>query len=97
VKLERVPVDAAEIIHKFIQYRPGQTRGVTLFAPILLDLKMLDGYQQAELVATRMAAAKMGFLVQKNPGADRGRSTAASARARMSTRTTSPRWRPRRA
>jgi lambda family phage portal protein len=67
LKLARVRVDASEIIHKFIQYRPGQTRGYTAFAPVLLDLKMLDGYQQAELVATRMAAAKMGFLVQKNP------------------------------
>lgn len=66
-KPERVRVDASEIIHKFIQYRPGQTRGYSLFAPILLDLKMLDGYQQAELVATRMAAAKIGFFVQKNP------------------------------
>lgn len=67
LKLERVRVDASEIIHKFIQYRPGQTRGYSWFAPVLLDLKMLDGYQQAELVATRMAAAKIGFFVQKNP------------------------------
>lgn len=66
-KLERVRVDASEVIHKFIQYRPGQTRGYSLFAPILVDLKMLDGYQEAELVATRMAAAKIGFFVQKNP------------------------------
>jgi lambda family phage portal protein len=67
IKLERIRVPASEIVHKFIQYRPGQTRGYSWFAPVLLDLKMLDGYQQAELVATRMAAAKMGFLVQKNP------------------------------
>jgi lambda family phage portal protein len=68
-KLDRVRIDASEIVHAFIEYRPGQTRGVSWFAPVLFDLKMLAGIQEAELVATRMSAAKMGFLVQKNPEA----------------------------
>lgn len=60
----RVSVPAAEIIHLFITRRPGQTRGVSWFAPVLLSSKMLQGYQEAELVAARTAAAKMGFFKQ---------------------------------
>ena len=56
----RVPAD--EIIHCFIQERPGQTRGVPPMANVLSKLKMLDGYQEAELVAARTAASKMGFF-----------------------------------
>lgn len=60
---ERVPVPASEIIHGFIPLRPGQTRGIPWFACILLDAQMLAGYTEAELVAARTAAAKMGFFV----------------------------------
>jgi lambda family phage portal protein len=63
----RVRIPAEEIIHLFVRYRPNQTRGVTWFAPVLTSLKMHDGYTEAELVAARTAAAKMGFIVTKNP------------------------------
>lgn len=59
---ERVRVPAAEVIHFFVRYRPGQTRGYSLFAPVLTTVKMVDGLTEAELVASRMAAAKMGFI-----------------------------------
>ncbi len=55
---ERVRVPAREIIHLYVNHRVGQTRGVTWFHPVLLQLKMLDGYHEAELVAARTAAAK---------------------------------------
>lgn len=57
----RIPAD--QVIHLYLPDRPGQSRGVTRFAPILTDVKMLDGYQEAELVAARVAAAKMGFFI----------------------------------
>jgi lambda family phage portal protein len=66
-RLERVVIPASEISHLFVQYRANQIRGVTWFAPIMFDLNMLGGYRKAETVAARMAAAKMGFLVNKNP------------------------------
>lgn len=69
-KRERVPAD--QIIHLFIQRRPGQTRGVTWFAPVLVDLNNLGMYREAELIAARTAAAKMGFLQQKTPGEGEG-------------------------
>jgi lambda family phage portal protein len=59
---ERRPIPADEIIHGFIPLRVGQTRGVPWFHPVLLDHRMLAGYQEAELVASRMAAAKPGFF-----------------------------------
>lgn len=58
--MERVP--ARWMVHFYDQHRPGQTRGVPDFAPVLLDLRMLHGLQEAELTASRIAAAKMGFF-----------------------------------
>jgi lambda family phage portal protein len=60
---ERIP--ASQIIHLYDQDRANQTRGVSWFAPIMLPLKMLDGYIEAELVAARVSASKMGFFQRK--------------------------------
>lgn len=59
---KRVRVPADEVLHFFMRTRPGQNRGYTLFAPVLSTVKMIDGYSEAELVAARLAAAKMGFI-----------------------------------
>jgi lambda family phage portal protein len=59
---DRVCVPASEIRHLFVPLRPGQTRGISWFACVLLNAKMLAGYTEAELVAARSAAAKMGFF-----------------------------------
>lgn len=61
-KRERVRVPAEEIIHEYIVKRPGQTRGVTWFAPIMLDQKMLQGYQEAEITAARIGASNMAAV-----------------------------------
>jgi lambda family phage portal protein len=61
---ERVRVPANEIIHLYSVKRPGQTRGITAFAPVMSDINMLAGYQEAELVAARGAAASMGFIYE---------------------------------
>ena len=57
----RVPAD--QILHYYKPNRAGQTRGETAFAPIMTAIKMLNGYREAELVASRIAAAKMGFFI----------------------------------
>lgn len=59
------PVPAARIAHLFFSRRPRQTRGVPDFAPVMLDQRILAGYYEAELVAARIGAAKMGFISQK--------------------------------
>lgn len=66
---ERVPIPANEIGHFFLRYRPGQTRGFPLFAPVLTTVEMIDGYSEAELVAARVAASKMGFIKNTNQDA----------------------------
>jgi lambda family phage portal protein len=64
---QRVVVAAADIIHAFIPVRPGQVRGIPHAASVMTTVKMLDGYVEAELVAARIASAKMGALVDADP------------------------------
>lgn len=59
---KRVRVPAEQIIHDFTPDRPGQTRGVTAYAPILFRAKMLDGYEEAAVVGARAGATNMGFF-----------------------------------
>ena len=60
---QRIRIPAAELEHLFIAERPGQTRGISWFVPAGARVKMLDGYEEAELVAARTAASKMGFFI----------------------------------
>lgn len=57
---ERVP--ASEMIQLLIIERPDQTRGVPWMHTAMSRLNMLGGYEEAELVAARVAASKMGFF-----------------------------------
>lgn len=75
---ERVVIPASEMLHLYRARRVNQTRGISWFGPAMIALKMLDGYEEAELVAARISAAKMGFFEAKtdeppevfNPNAD---------------------------
>lgn len=51
---QRVP--ASEILHVWQPGRPGQARGVSWYAPILLRLKDLDDYEDATLMKAKVAA-----------------------------------------
>ncbi len=64
---ERIAAD--QIIHLFDPYRVNQTRGITWFHAVMMSLKMLDGYMEAEMVAARTGAAKMAFLACTDPAA----------------------------
>ena len=55
-------IDAKNIIHVYDPLRAGQTRGEPWMAPAIAQLKMLNAHREAELVASRMAASKMGFF-----------------------------------
>ena len=59
---KRVRIPAAEIMHIYRQERADQTRGVPWSSAAIAALKMLQGYREAELVAARTAASKMGFF-----------------------------------
>jgi len=59
-RTERVPAD--RILHLYLPDRAEQSRGVPWMATAISSLKMLHGYREAELVAARTAASKMGFF-----------------------------------
>lgn len=59
-KTERVPAD--NILHLYMPDRAEQSRGVPWMSTAISSLKMLHGYREAELVAARTAASKMGFF-----------------------------------
>ncbi len=59
----RIP--ASEIIHAFIPLRVNQTRGVPWMAPAMFEMNMLAGYKEAEVIAARVSACKMGFFTSK--------------------------------
>lgn len=56
-----VKVPAKDIIHGFITEYVDQLRGIPHFAPVGFRMKMLDGYDEAEVVSARVAASKMGI------------------------------------
>jgi lambda family phage portal protein len=56
----RIP--AEEMIHGFLPESILQTRGFPWLAVSLMRSQMLHGYEEAELVAARVASAKMGFF-----------------------------------
>jgi lambda family phage portal protein len=64
----RVRVPADEVLHLFVCERPGQVRGVPWLASSIYGLKLLRGYKEAELVAARAGASKLGFLERNGEG-----------------------------
>jgi len=54
-------VDAADVVHSFVAERITQTRGMPWTHTTALRVDMLDGYEEAELVAARNSSSKMGF------------------------------------
>ena len=64
---QRTRVPASEILHSFLLDDENadddcQTRGVPWLHTAMLRLKILGAYEEAELVAARVGACKMGFF-----------------------------------
>jgi lambda family phage portal protein len=55
-------IAAEDVIHIFLPERPGQTRGVPWFAPVMDDAHQMEGYEQAAVIRARGAASLMGFI-----------------------------------
>lgn len=60
--LLRERIRAEYIVHLYDPERVQQTRGIPWFTPCMLEMRMLGGYVEAELVAARVGAAKIGFF-----------------------------------
>jgi lambda family phage portal protein len=65
---QRVRVSAGDIIHLFVPEDEEQTRGVPWFASAILRLHNMQGYEEAEIIAARASACRMGFI--KTPEAE---------------------------
>lgn len=62
----RVPAD--EIIHIYMPSRTHQTRGEPFMVSAMSALKHLGAYREAEVIAARIGASKMGIIT--TPGGD---------------------------
>ncbi|MCC6389137.1 MAG: phage portal protein [Bryobacterales bacterium] len=58
----RVP--ATEVLHVYRKDRPGQVRGVPWLAPVVVTLRDLDEYEEAELVRKKIEACFAAFVTQ---------------------------------
>lgn len=65
---DRIIVPASDMVHLWHRHRVGASRGIPDFAPILISLHMLGRLEEAEIVASRIAAAKGGFF-EREPAA----------------------------
>jgi lambda family phage portal protein len=76
---ERISAD--DIIHKFPEEYPNQTRGISLLAPALPTMRNQGGFDEAVVLYARVAASTMLFLKNrdsKEPGEFKGTSTNSS-------------------
>ncbi len=64
---KRQRILAKEILHLYLPERVMQTIGVPWITSAMLQLNMLNGYQEAELVAARTAACKGGYIERDKP------------------------------
>lgn len=68
----RIRVPAEEVIHLFRSTRPGQTRGFPWFAPALIRMHHLSGFEEAEVIKARAQASIMGFIKSESDGLSDG-------------------------
>jgi lambda family phage portal protein len=60
--IKHIRVPAEEIIHAYLPTRAEQTRGVPFTASAMGNIKQYSAYLEAEIVAARVSASKMGFF-----------------------------------
>ena len=58
----RIGCRRPHVLHLFERLRPGQVRGVPWFAPVMLKLRDLDAYDEAELVRKKIEACFAAFV-----------------------------------
>jgi len=63
---KHIRVPATEMIHIFMPTRTHMTRGEPFMVSVISTLKMLGAYREAEIIAARIGASKMGMLTTPN-------------------------------
>ena len=69
ISLESKRIAADQVLHIFERQRPGQTRGVPRMASILLKMRDLDDYEEAELVRKGIESCFSAIVTTEDPGA----------------------------
>lgn len=54
-------INAVDVIHLYLSERPGQARGIPWMHTSIKRLNQVGAYEEAELIAARIASSKMGF------------------------------------
>lgn len=67
INSKTIRVLAQDILHIYRIDRPGQLRGVPWISSVLLKLRELDQYEDAELVRKKTAALFAGFITEPAP------------------------------
>src|ERR1700743_1673060 len=67
--LKGVRIPADQILHIYEKDRPGQIRGVTAYAAVMLKMRDLDDYDDAELWRKKIESCFAAFVIQ-NSGTD---------------------------
>ena len=68
IALESKRVPAEQVLHIFERQRPGQTRGVPRLSPILLKMRDLDDYEEAELVRKGIESCFSAIVTTEDTG-----------------------------
>ena len=67
MKVETVRIPASEIMHIYFADRPDTVRGVSMFAPVLLQVRDVGDYQETELYAAHAGACVVAAITRQ-PG-----------------------------
>jgi lambda family phage portal protein len=62
----KIPAD--ELIHSYRADRPGQIRGVPWTAPVMINIKDLEDYEDTQLVRQKISACFTAFIVDQETG-----------------------------
>lgn len=73
-------IDAEDIIHVYEKHRPGQSRGVPIFAPAMMTQNDLDEYEEATLVRKAAEACITAFVQSDDENAAIGSVTTEDSR-----------------
>jgi len=58
------PIPAEQVMHTYRQLRPGQVRGIPWLHPVMMALRDLDDYCDAERVRKKIEACVVAFVTQ---------------------------------
>lgn len=65
---DTIRMDSKYILHVYRMDRPGQLRGATWLAPVMMKLRDFDKYEDAQIVKQQISACLTGFITDSEGG-----------------------------